>query len=75
MISEFQEHLENSWDDVDKVVESIETTLCYQNSSGRPLTTLHNSEFREHSQNLLNDAVGVSTETVTSRQNSATGGR
>ena len=61
-ISEFKEHSKNSWDDVDKVVESIETTVCYQDSSDEPLATPHNSNFRKHSQNLLKDAVGVALE-------------
>ena len=62
MISEFQEHLENSWDDADEVFESIETTVCYQNSSDRPLATLYDSDFREYSQNWLKGAVGVALE-------------
>ena len=57
MISKFQEHSENSQDDADEVVESIETTVCYQNSSDVPLATLH-----EHSQNSLKGAVGVALE-------------
>ena len=31
VISKFQEHSENSWDDGDEVVENIETALSYQN--------------------------------------------
>ena len=61
-ISKFQEHSKNSRDNVDEVVESIETTVCYQNSSDKPLATPCNSNFREHSQNSLKNAVGVALE-------------
>ena len=61
-ISEFQEHSDNSQDNVDEVVESIETIVCYQNSSDEPLATLRKSDFHEHSQNSLKDAVGVAME-------------
>ena len=36
MISEFQEHSKNSRDNGDKVIENIETMVCYQNSSEKP---------------------------------------
>ena len=45
MVGEFQEHLENSRDDEDQVVENIETGLSSRNHSGIVLTTLHNREF------------------------------
>ena len=60
--SEFQEHSENLQDDMDEVVESIETIVCYQNSSDGPLITLHDSDFSEHSQNSLKGVVGVALE-------------
>ena len=62
MISEFQEHLENSWDNVEEVVEIIETSVSHQEFSNGPSAPLHNSDFCEHSQISLKSVVGVALE-------------
>ena len=61
-ISEFKEHSKNSWDDAEEVVEIVETSVSCQEISNGPSASLHNSNFREHSQNLLKSVVGVALE-------------
>ena len=61
-ISEFQEHSENSLDDAEEVIEVIETSVFHQETNSEPLATLHNSDFRKHSQNSLKSVAGVALE-------------
>ena len=61
-ISEFQEHSESSWDDMEEVVEIVETSVSHQEFSNGPSTLLHDIDFHEHSQNSLKGAVGVALE-------------
>ena len=61
-ISEFQEHSENSLDDAEEVIEVVETSVFHQETNSEPLATLHNSDFRKHSQNSLKSVAGVALE-------------
>ena len=49
MISEFQEQWESSLNDVEEIVEIIETSVSHQEFSNGPSTLLHDSNFCEHS--------------------------
>ena len=59
VISKGQEDSENLQEEDDEVVENIETALNNRNHINKSFTTLHHSEFRKHSQNLLNKTAGV----------------
>ena len=65
-ISECQEDSEHSREEGDKVVENVETALSDRNHSEEPFVTLNHSEFRKHSQNLLNKAAGVTLKRLSS---------
>ena len=62
MISESQEHLENSLDDAKEVMEIAETNVSHQEFSNGPSTPVHDSDFRKYSQNSLKGVVGVALE-------------